>query len=83
MESNGISGGAFGQFYRTGEPTGILRRDEIKDEILLEAINISTELAIKTKKNDEDQNVKDTVPQEDHHLVDLFERRAKRPVPPH
>jgi len=50
MEINEISARAFGQFYRRGETTGILRWDEIKDEIQLEAINISTELAIKKQK---------------------------------
>jgi len=62
MEINEISARVFGQFYRRGETTGILRWDEIEDEILLEAINISTELAIKNKKNNEDQDVRDTVP---------------------
>ena len=41
-----ISARAFGQFYRRRETNGILRWDEIEDEIQLEAINISTELAI-------------------------------------
>jgi len=50
MEINEISAKAFGQFYRGGETTGILRWDEIEDEIQSEAINISTELAIKNKK---------------------------------
>ena len=47
MEINEISARAFGQFYRRGETTGILRWDEVDNEIQLEAINISTELAIK------------------------------------
>jgi len=63
----------FGQFYRRGETTGILRWDAIEDEIQLEAINISTELAIKNKKNNEEQDVRDTVPREYHHLLDVFE----------
>jgi len=54
MEINEISARALGQFYRRGEPTGILRWDEVDHEIQLEAINISTELAIKNKKNNED-----------------------------
>ena len=74
MEINEISARAFGQFYRRGETTGILRWDEADHEIQLEAINISTELAIKNKKNNEDQDVKDTVPQEYHHLLDVFEK---------
>jgi len=83
MEINEILARAFGQFYRRGETTGILRWDEIKDEIQLEAINISTELAIKNNKNNEDQDVRDIVPQEYHHLLDVFEKGEKTTVPPH
>jgi len=50
MEINEISARAFGQFYRRGETTGILRWDKIDNEIQLEAINISTELAIKKEE---------------------------------
>jgi len=83
MEINEISARAFGQFYRRGETTGILGWDEVDNEIQLEAINISTELAIKNKKNNEDQDVRDTVPKEYHHLLDVFEKGAKTTVPPH
>jgi len=83
MEINEISARAFGQFYRRGETTGILRWDEIDNEIQLEAINISTELAIKNKKNNEDQYIRDTVPQEYHDLLDVFEKGEKTTVPPH
>jgi len=83
MEINEISARAFGQFYRRGETPGILRWDEIEEEIQLEAINISTELAIKNKKNNEDQDVRDTVPREYHHLLDGFEKGEKITVPPH
>jgi len=83
IEINEISAGAFGQFYRRGETTGILRWDEVDKEIQLEAINISTELAIKNKKNNEDQDVRDTVPHEYHHLLDVFEKGEKTTVPPH
>jgi len=82
MEINEISAKAFGQLYRRGETLGILRWEEIEDEIQLEAINISTELAIKNKKNNEDQDVRDTVPQEYHHLLDVFEKGEKTMVPP-
>jgi len=74
---NEISARAFGQFYRRGETTGSLRWDEIEAEIQLEAINISTELALTCKKNNEDQDVSDTVPQEYHYLLDVFEKRRK------
>ena len=46
-----ISARAFGKFYRRGEEVGILKWDEVDNEIQLEAININTELAIKNKKN--------------------------------
>jgi len=83
MEINEISARAFGQFYRRGETTGILRWDEIEDENQLEGIDISTELAIKNKKNNDDQDVKDTVPREYHLLLDVFENGEKTKVPPH
>jgi len=83
MEINEISARAFGQFYRRGETTGILRWDELEEEKQLEAINISTKLAIKNQKNSEDQDVRDTVPQEYHHLLDVFENGEKTTVPPH
>jgi len=83
IEINKISARAFGQFYRCGETTGILRWDEIDNEIQLEAINISTELAIKNKENNEDQDIRNTVPQEYHHLLDVFEKREKMKVLPH
>jgi len=60
VEINEISARAFAQFYRRGETTGILRWDEVDNETQLEAINISTELAIKNKKNKENQDVRDT-----------------------
>jgi len=77
MEINEISARPFGQLYRRGETTGILRWDEIDNEIQLEPINISIELAIKNKKNNEDQDIRDTVPQEYHHLLDVFEKGEK------
>jgi len=46
---NEISARAFGEFDGRGETTGILRWDEIEDEIQLEAINVSTKLVIKNK----------------------------------
>jgi len=83
MEINAISARAFGQFYRRGITTSIRRWDEIEDEIQLEAINISSELAIRNKKNNQDQDVRDKVPQEYHHLVDVFEKGEKTTVLPH
>jgi len=72
MEINEISATACGQFYGRGETTGILRGAEIEDQIQLEAINISTERAIKNIKNNEGQDIRDMVPQEYHHLLDVF-----------
>jgi len=83
MEINEILARAFGQFYRRGETTGILRWLEVDNEIQLEAMNISTELAIKNKKNNEDQDMRDTVQREYHHLLDVFEKEEKRTVPLH
>jgi len=83
IEINEILANTFGQFYRRGETTGILRWDEMEDEIQLEASKISTELAIKNKKNSEDQDVRNTVPREYHHLFDVFEKGEKTTVPPH
>jgi len=83
IEINKISARAFGQFDCRGETTGILKWDEIKDEIQLKAIKISTELAIKNKKNKEDQAVRDKVPREYHNLLDVFEKGEKTTVPPH
>jgi len=82
MEINEISAKAFRQFYRRGETTSILRWDEIEDEIQLEAINISAELAIKNQKNNEDQDVRETGSQEYHHLLDVFEKGENTTVPP-
>jgi len=50
IEIKEISARAFGQFYRRGETTGILRWDEVDNEIHLDARNISGVLAMKTKK---------------------------------
>jgi len=83
MEINEISARVFRQLYLRGETTGILRWDEIEDEFQLEAINISTKLAIKNKKNNEDQDVRDTVSQQYHHRLNEFEKREQRTVPAH
>jgi len=61
----------------------ILRWDEIDNEIQLEAINIRTELAIKNKTNNEDQDIRDTVPQEYHHLLEVFDKGERTRVAPH
>ena len=83
IQINEISARAFGQFYRREEEVGILKWDEVEDEIQLEAINISTELAIKNKKNNEHLSTKEIVPREYHHMLDVFEKGEKITVPPH
>src|ERR1700712_4806322 len=83
MEIREILARAFGQFYRRGEEVGILRWDEVDNEIQLEAINISTELRIKNKKNNEDKEVRETVPKEYHQLLDVFKKGEKTTLPPH
>ena len=83
IEINEISARAFGQFYRQGEEFGILRWDEVDNEIQLEAINISTELAIKNKKNNENLSTKEIVPKEYHHMLGVFEKGEKTTVPPY
>ena len=65
------------------EEIGILKWDEIDNEIQLEAINISTELAIKNNKNYDDLSTKKIVPRKYHHMLDVFEKGEKTTVPPH
>ena len=38
---------------------------------------------IKNQRNNEDQDVRDTVLQEYHHLLDVLEKGQKTKVPPH
>ena len=83
IEINEISARAFGQFYWRGEVIGILRWDEVHNEIQLKAINISKELAIKNQKNNEDKDTRDIVLREYHHLLDVFEKGEKTMLPPH
>ena len=83
IQINEISAWAFGQFYRRGEEVGILKWEEVDNEIQLEAINISTELAIKNKKNNEDLSTKEIVPRGYHHMLDVFKKGEKTTAPPH
>jgi len=80
IEINEISERAFRHFYQRGERTSIDRWDEVDNEIHLEAIKLSTELVIKKKTNNEDQDVRDTVSKECHNLLDVFEKGAKTTV---
>jgi len=81
IEINQIWARAFGEFYRRREMKGIIRWDELDNEILLEAINITTELATKNKKNNQNHYIRDRVSQECHHLLDVFEKEEKTIVP--
>ena len=83
IQINEISAQAFRWFYRGGETVGILRWDEVDNKIQLEAINISTELAIKNKKNNENLGTKEIVPREYHHMLDVFEKGEKTTVSLH
>ena len=83
IEINEISARAFGQFYQQGGEIGILRWDEVDNKIQLEAINISTELAIKNKNTKEETDTRDIVPREYHHLLDFFEKEERTTLPPH
>ena len=83
VEINEILARLFRQLYRRGETNSILLWDEIEDRIQLEAINISTELAIKNKKNNADPDVKDRVPEEYHYLLDVFGKGQRTTLPPH
>jgi len=82
-EINEISARACGQFYRKAETPGILRGDEIDHQIGLEGINISTGMAIKNQKNNEEQDFRDRVPQEYNHLVDVFKKGEIKTLPPY
>ena len=83
IEINKISEKAFGQLYGRGEEIGILKWDEVDNEIQPEAINISTELAIKSKRNNEKLSTKDIGPKEYYHMLDVLEKGEKTTVPPH
>ena len=83
IEINEISAKAFGPLYRRGEKMGILRWDKVDNEIQLKAINISTELAIKNKKSNEDRNTKDIVPREYNDLLDVCEKGEKTTLHSH
>ena len=61
---------------------GILKWDEVDNQIQLEAINISTELAIKNKNNNEDLSTKQIVTREYDHMPDVCEKGEKTTVPP-
>jgi len=73
IEINEISARPFGHCDQTGEKTGIPRGDQVNHKIELEAINISTELARRNKKNNDDQDFNATFTGEYRHLMEGFE----------
>ena len=79
----------FRQPYRNGETTGVLKFSQKEKQIYLRKINISTELAIRSKeerkiktKNGEDC-LESLVPKEYHDLLQAFEKGEKTVLPPH
>jgi hypothetical protein len=82
MEICEISARAFGSYYRKGETTGILRWDPVKDKLEINAIHVSTEIAIRNKKEEDKRELHEVVPKEYHHLLDVFEKEEKTGLPP-
>jgi len=62
-----ISARAFRKFYRRPDTTtGILKHSKKEGRISLESVNISTELAIKSRKYQKQRKLEEMVPQEYH-----------------
>jgi len=80
MAIGAIAARAFSRFSQCGETTGIERCDEVDTKIERKAVNISTELAIKNIKDNHNQDGRDTVPAECHHLEDVSGQGEKTPV---
>jgi dUTP pyrophosphatase len=73
-----ISANAFGKMYRRGEQTAILKRTGTK----LQAINISTELAIRKKKEEGPaKELRDIIPTRYHKYMSLFEEEDSTTLP--
>jgi len=74
----------FGKFYRRPDTTtGILKYSKKEGRISLESVNISTELAIKSRKYQKQRKLEEMVPQEYHEYLDVFEEGEKTKLPPH
>jgi len=79
-----ISARAFGKFYRRPDTsTGILKYNKKEGRISLESVNISTKLAIKSGKYQNERQLEEIVPQEYHGYLDVFEEEEKTKLPPH
>jgi len=79
-----ISARAFGKFYRQPDTTmGILKYNKKEGRISLESVNISTELAIKSRKYQKQRKLEEMVPREYHGYLDVFEEGEKTELPPH
>jgi hypothetical protein len=83
MEICEISARAFGSYYRKGETTGILRWDPVEKQLKINSIHVSTEIAIRNKKEEDKRELHEVVPKEYHHLLDVFEKEEKTGLPPH
>jgi len=69
-----ISTRAFGKFYRRPDTTtGILKYNKKEGRIRLESVNISTELAIKSRKYQKKRKLEEMVPLEYQGYLDVFE----------
>jgi len=77
-----ISARAFGKFYRRPDTTtGILKYNKKEGRISLESVNISTELAIKSRKYEKERKLEEMVSQEYHRYLDVFEEEEKTKLP--
>jgi len=79
-----ISAQAFGKFYRRPDTTtGILKYNKKEGPISLESVNMSTELAIKSRKYQKERKLEEMVPQEYHGYLEVSEEEEKTKLPPH
>jgi len=77
-----ISAKAFRKFYRKPDTTtGILKYHKKEGCISLESVNLSTELAIKSGKYQNQRKLAEMVPQEYHKYLDVFEKGEKTKLP--
>ena len=79
----------FHEAYKKGETTGVMKFSQKERQIYLRKINISTEVAIRNKKERrtrtkiQEDSLETMVPQEYHDLLPAFEKGEKTSLPPH
>jgi len=79
-----ISVRAFGKFYpRPDTTTETLKYNKKEGRISLESVNISTELAIKSRKYQKKRKLEEMVPQQYYGYLEVFEEEEKTKLPPH